>query len=233
MVSSLRDVARLDDERRVRVVGAAADRAAMRGLHGRDDIHVRTAATDVAAHALADFFIRQLRRTASHVCGDRAGRAGVEFREQGRRRTDLPRRTVTALERILFDECALHWVQRAVARESFDRRDRFAFVHHGEREARVDAASIGEHRAGAALSAIAAFLRAREAGVFAQRVEQRHARLELQRVVASVDVERHGARRHRCACNGLRGGGRLCLRLRVRCGAHCGRGGGGLQEAAA
>src|SRR6266702_7416411 len=98
MVSSLRDVARLDDERRVGVVGAAANRAAMRGLHGRDDIHVRAAAADVAAHALADFFIGQLRRTASYVCRDRAGRAGVEFREQSRRRTDLPRRTVAALE---------------------------------------------------------------------------------------------------------------------------------------
>ena len=49
---------------------------------------------------------------------------------------------------------------------------------------------------GAALAPIAAFFGAGEADVFAQRIEQRHARLERQIVIVAVDIEPH---LHRCA----------------------------------
>jgi len=47
----------------------------------------------------------------------------------------------------------------------------------------------------AALPVIAAFLRPGDAGVFPQRVEQRDARLELERQVASVDTQANRTRK--------------------------------------
>jgi hypothetical protein len=41
----------------------------------------------------------------------------------------------------------------------------------------------------AALAVVASLLRSGDAGIFAQRVEQRDARLEVERKVASVDAQ--------------------------------------------
>ena len=88
------------------------------------------------------------------------------------------------------------------------------FVHDGQREARVDPAAIDEDGARAALAVIAAFLAAGELQVFAQRVEQRHARVELEGLLRAVDLkidaEQIGGAR---GCRGGRrgGGGRSCF----------------------
>ena len=65
-----------------------------------------------------------------------------------------------------------------------------AFVHHRERQARVDAAAVDDHRAGAALALVAALLGAGQVQVLAQRVEQGGARVELQRARRAVHLER-------------------------------------------
>ncbi len=53
-----------------------------------------------------------------------------------------------------------------------------ALVHHRERQARIDAPAVDDHRAGAALAVVAALLGAGEMQMLAQRVEQRGARIE-------------------------------------------------------
>ena len=78
---------------------------------------------------------------------------------------------------------------------------------HCECETRVDATAINEHRARAALPAVATLFGAVEPDVFAQRVEQRDARLEQQIVVVTVDVESNGPRGHAAFVH-------TCLRLR-------------------
>ncbi len=67
--------------------------------------------------------------------------------------------------------------------ETLDGRDVIALVHHGEGQAGIDPPAVDQHRAGAALAVVAAFLRTREADVFAQCIEQGRARIERQRVV--------------------------------------------------
>jgi hypothetical protein len=78
--------------------------------------------------------------------------------------------------------------------QAFDRPDAIARMRDGQRQARVDPPVIDKNRARAALAAIAALLRSGETDVFAQRVEQRDARLERQVVIVTIDVETH---RHR------------------------------------
>src|SRR2546427_595114 len=59
-------------------------------------------------------------------------------------------------------------------------------------------ADVADDRAGAALSLVAALLRAGQAEMLAQRVEQRGARVEIDDVALSVDREPYLlARRHR------------------------------------
>ena len=62
-------------------------------------------------------------------------------------------------------------------------------VHHRKGEAGVDAPPVHVHRAGAALPVIAALLGAGQAEILAQRVEQRHARFDLQLVKLPVDFQ--------------------------------------------
>ena len=86
-------------------------------------------------------------------------------------------------------ERGLHRVQVAGRAESFDRRDAASVVHDCQRQARIDAASIDDHRACTALTVIAALLGSREMQVFTQRVEQRRSRIELEVVGLAVHVE--------------------------------------------
>ena len=116
--------------------------------------------------------------------------------EHRHRRTDLARRAIAALEAIVFDEGGLHRMQLVRRSEAFDGRDAIAFVHDGERETGIDAPAVGDHRAGAALAVVAALLGAGEMQVIAQRVEQRGARVELERLLFAVDLERD-LRNHR------------------------------------
>src|ERR1700743_253475 len=61
--------------------------AFMHGAHRRDDIHIRSAATDIAAHAFANLVVGELWRPAADIGGHDAGRAVTEFVQQGSRGT--------------------------------------------------------------------------------------------------------------------------------------------------
>ena len=125
-------------------------------LDRRDDVGIGAAAADVAAHQLADF----------------VGGLGLAFGDQARRRADLPGRAVAALEGVVIDEGLLQRMQRAVFGKPFDGGDLGAVLHDGEREAGIDAPSVDQDRAGAALAVVAAFLGAGEVEMVAQRIEQ-------------------------------------------------------------
>src|SRR5690348_4907551 len=132
----------------------------------RDDVDVRAAAAEVPAHALADLVVAQLRGPEpAHVRGRRARRARARLGDQRRARADLTLIAVAALEGVALDEGALHRVQRLRRPEALGGDDLVALVREREREAGVDAAPVHEHRARAALAAVAAFLRARQAQV--------------------------------------------------------------------
>ena len=89
------------------------------------------------------------------------------------------------------DEGLLHWMQAVAARHAFDGQDVRALVTDRQRQAGIDAPSIDDDRAGAALAAIAALLGSGQIEPFAQKIEQRDARIvKLDRARDTVYGER-------------------------------------------
>jgi hypothetical protein len=87
-------------------------------------------------------------------------------------RADLPGRAITALIAVMFDEGCLHGMKLLGLAQSLDRGDPVAFVHDGERETRIDAHSVHEHRAGPALTVVASLLGAGQAEILTQSIEK-------------------------------------------------------------
>ena len=101
-------------------------------------------------------------------------------------------------------KCGLHWMEIAVFFKTLDGRDLIARMHHGERQAAVDALSVDDDGAGAALSLVAALLRTGQAEMLTQGIEQRYAGIEIKSVAPSIDSQRHVFVGHRCGfCRGL------------------------------
>ena len=121
------------------------------------------------------------------------GRVRIFF-QQRRHAHDETRRAIAALQRVLFQKRLLHLRQFAIFRQSFDRRDFAALRLDGEFLAGINRQVVHQHRAGAAGRAVATFLRAGQAGIIPQRVEQRHARLQHELECFAVDFERDGHR---------------------------------------
>jgi len=111
-------------------------------LDGHDDVGVRPAAADVAAHALAN-----LRRGS-----------GVMFIEQRDRGHDLTWSAVTTLESVLLDVRGLDPVKPILVRQAFDCYDLFPLLHDCEGEAGVDSPPVNQDGAGPTLAAVAALL---------------------------------------------------------------------------
>jgi hypothetical protein len=59
---------------------------------------------------------------------------------------------------------------------------------HGERQTRVDAFAIYQHRACAARALIAAFFRSAQPQMFAERVKQGHTRLKPHLVLFTINA---------------------------------------------
>jgi hypothetical protein len=119
----------------------------------------------------------------------------VPLREQPDRGADLAGRAVAALERIVLDERGLNRVQLLAFRQAFDRRHLAANNCDREREARVRAAPIEEHGAGATLAVVAPLLGAGQVEHLAQRVEKCHSWFDDQLAVCAVNgqLDRNGA----------------------------------------
>src|SRR5436190_820216 len=88
-------------------------RAPPRRLHRSDNIGIRAAATDVAAHAFTH-------RVVILPAG---------LLEQRHRRHDLSRRAVPTLEPIMLEERRLHRMQISMLRQPFDCRNLIALMH--------------------------------------------------------------------------------------------------------
>jgi hypothetical protein len=89
----------------------------------------------------------------------------------------------------MLDEGCLQRVQIVAFGKTFDGGDGVSVMHHRERQAGVDAAPLDQHRAGAALTVIAAFLGARQREMLTQRIEQCGAGVQRQRMRAAVDLK--------------------------------------------
>jgi hypothetical protein len=76
--------------------------------------------------------------------------------------------------------------------DTFDGNDLVVRVHHGEREARVNAATVNVDGACSALAVVAALLGARQGKVFAEAVKEGGARIETESVGLAVDLESQG-----------------------------------------
>ena len=142
--------------------------------NGFGDAGIGAAAAEVAAHAFAD---------AIGIV------AGLAFVDEADRAHDLARRAEAALEAVMGDEGGLHRMEQVALGETFDGDDLSAVEAGGERQARIDAPAVDQHRAGAALAAVAALLGAGEIEPLAQQVEQRYPRV-LERDVPAVAVHR-------------------------------------------
>src|SRR5439155_3527778 len=91
-----------------------------------DDVRIRTATTEVAAHELADLLIR----TRSSLL------------QQRDRRHDLPGRAVAALKAVMADERLLHRMQPSVSRQAFDAGHLPALALGRKRQARQHALAV-------------------------------------------------------------------------------------------
>src|SRR5581483_11145809 len=150
--------------------------------NGGDDVRVGGAPADIAAHSLANLRSGQCSPLRRHVDSGVARPAGSRFGQHADRGAYLSWRAVAALERIALDERGLQGMERLRLAQTFDRYDVVVLVHNRQRQARVDAPAVDEHRTGAALPVVAALLRARQMQKLAQRIEQRCARVQLEAV---------------------------------------------------
>ena len=87
------------------------------------------------------------------------------------------------------DERGLHRVELVALGEALDGRDLGALGGDRQRQARVDGATVAQHRASATLAVIAALPGPGQRQVLAQRIEQRDPRIDLQSPVLPVDAQ--------------------------------------------
>jgi hypothetical protein len=154
--------------------------------YGCDNPRVSRAAADIAAHVFSDFRIV----------------AGVTLFNARHRRHDLPWRTITALESVLFNEGGLHRMKLITARQTFDGGDRSPLDANGERQATKDPPTVNMNSAGAALSMIASLFGAGQGEMMSKGVEQSGAGINRQSPRAPIDLESYAgasiAVRDRC-----------------------------------
>src|SRR5215469_2167387 len=159
-------------------------------MDGCDDVGVRSAAADVAAHAFANLVVGELGvRGLSGFKGDGAESVVFVLFEQGDSRTYLPGGAVAALETVVFQEGGLDGVESVALCEAFDGGDFGSIGGDCEGEAGVDAAPVEQDGAGSALAVVAALLAAGEFEVLAQGVEEGSAGVEGEGVGYAVDLE--------------------------------------------
>src|ERR1019366_8597011 len=130
--------------------------------------------------------------------------------EERDRRHDEPRCAEAAHQPVGVAERLLHGMQRGASREAFHGPNLFALHFDRKRRARIHRAAVHDHRAGAAGAAIAHALVAGHVGTRTDRIEQRHARfdLEIQPLAVHEQLDRHFAGSDRARAWRLRVGGR-------------------------
>src|ERR1700730_12435235 len=139
---------------------------------GGNNVRVSGAPADIAAHTLRDLRIGQSRR-----CRDVSRRiawpACLVLGQHRDRRANLTGGAIAALQSIMAHKCSLHRMEIAIFFQTLDGRDVVVRLHNGKRQAAVYALPVDDPRAGAALSLVVALLRAGQAEMLAQCIEQR------------------------------------------------------------
>jgi hypothetical protein len=139
-----------------------------------DNIYIGTAATEIAAHQFTYLLLR----------------ACAALAHQSNCRTDLARRTITALQGIMLNKGLLQRVERTMTRKSFDRRYALAVLHDSQRKARIEAHTIYEHSAGTTLSMVASLLSASKEQLLAQEVKKSGPREKFKLPQGPIDRDR-------------------------------------------
>ena len=112
------------------------------------------------------------------------------FRDQILRRHQHARRAEAALQRVALMERALQLRNFAGVGQAFDGIDAFAGGLHREHQAAAHDVAVDAHGACAAHAVLAAGVRAGEAQVFTQEVDQVLARLDAPRRTHAIDEKR-------------------------------------------
>ena len=150
--------------------GSKCGKALLRVEHRFGDPGIGAAAAEIAAHAFAHA-LRVIARLA--------------FVDQADRAHDLAGRAEAALQSVMRDERRLHRMQLVAPCDALDGEDVGAVVAYRQRQAGIGPPPIDQHRAGAALAAVASLLGAGQVQTLAQEIEQRDAG------IIEIDVPPH------------------------------------------
>src|SRR6266511_3381487 len=139
-------------------------------LHRLDDVLVAGAAANVPGQRPADLLLRRVR---------------VLLQQRGAHEQH-PRRAEPALQAVLLVEALLKRVQLTALGQALHRLHLAPVDLDGEVRARLDRNAVDEHGAGAAAGRVAADVRAGQAELLAQEVDEQQSRLHFERVLLPV-----------------------------------------------
>jgi hypothetical protein len=101
------------------------------------------------------------------------------------------------LKTVVVDKSRLRRMELLTVDETLDRCDRLGVMHCSKRQARVDATTVQQHRACAALAMIAALLGSCQREMLTQSIEKGCTRIERQTMGLAVDSKFDTYRSHR------------------------------------
>jgi hypothetical protein len=134
----------------------------LRLQHRFCDSLIRSTPTEISAHALAHALCIVARLT---------------LLDQADCTHDLARSAETALQAIMRKKGFLHRMKSIALRHTFNGQDVSAVMTDGKRKARIYPSSVDDDRAGTALAAITALLRACQLQAFAKQIQEGHTRV--------------------------------------------------------
>ncbi len=141
--------------------------------HRLQYLFVRSAAAKLIRERLADLILRGIRNVL----------------EQGNGAHDHTVQAVAALRALAFDERLLHGMQSAADRQSLQRRDAKRRGRGHRQYAAARRLAVEQHQAGTALTQTAAVLWTIKTEVLSQHLQQRHRRVDVERMRGTVDSQ--------------------------------------------
>src|SRR5215510_10362133 len=146
------------------------------GTHRLDDVLVAGATTQIRGEHVEKVFVADIR---------------IALQNPDRQHQE-PRCTETALQRVMIHEGLLHWMQPVAVSQAFDGPDLLAVGLHGEHQAGAHRFAIDNDRASAAHTMLATDMGSRLSAILTDGIGQGTPRLDGDRVIAAVDIDRNG-----------------------------------------
>src|SRR5581483_7717858 len=156
-----------------------------------NDPVVGSTAAQIAAHPFADLFLIEIYVPRGQIFSLNARNPALPFSRHADSGADLPRGAIATLKPVLLDEGLLKRMQGLLRTQSFDGHDRAALILNRQPQTGVDALTVHQHGTGTACALIAALLRARQAQVIAQQIEQGGSDVHLDLESSTVDSKVH------------------------------------------